>query len=149
MTTSLSAASAALPAALGPAEQEVWDVIVALNRCWTVEGRPERLAEYFHPRMVTINPVDRERIEGGAAAVASWTGFVEATTIHYWREHAPQVELFAGGTAAVVTYYWEIGYDLAGTRRDTAGRDMFTLVREGGRWWVVADQFSPFPGAGA
>jgi hypothetical protein len=26
------------------------------------------------------------------------------------------------------------------------GRDMFTLVKQGGRWLVVADQFSPEPG---
>jgi hypothetical protein len=26
------------------------------------------------------------------------------------------------------------------------GRDMLVLVREDGRWWVVADQFSPYPG---
>jgi hypothetical protein len=81
--------------------------------------------------------------------VASRTGCVQATTIHSWHEHQPKVELFAGGMLAVVTYYFEISYDWAGARRDTAGRDMFTLVREDGRWWVVADQFSPFPGQGA
>jgi len=25
------------------------------------------------------------------------------------------------------------------------GRDMMSLVNENGRWWVVADQFSPYP----
>jgi hypothetical protein len=23
---------------------------------------------------------------------------------------------------------------------------MLTLIREGGRWWLIADQFSPLPG---
>jgi len=26
------------------------------------------------------------------------------------------------------------------------GRDMFFFVKEKGRWWAVADQFSPYPG---
>ena len=26
-----------------------------------------------------------------------------------------------------------------------SGRDMFFFIKEGDRWWAVADQFSPYP----
>lgn len=32
-----------------------------------------------------------------------------------------------------------------GHRIEQAGRDLFFLIREKGRWQAVADQFSPFP----
>jgi len=53
------------------------------------------------------------------------------------------VRLF--GDAAVVTYLYELRCRLGGASLTLGGRDMFFLVREEGRWWAVADQFSSFP----
>jgi len=49
------------------------------------------------------------------------------------------------GDTAVVTYYFEGEFEIAGQRVTLGGRDMFVFVRENGRWWAVADQFSPYP----
>ncbi len=123
-----------------------WQTVQELNRAWTSEGHPELLREYFHPRMVVIDPVKRERTEGGAAAVADWTAFTEAARIRWFRERDPKVEVYGGGRFAVVTYYYEMAYDMGGRAIETSGRDLMALVKEGDRWWVVADHFSPDPG---
>ncbi|QSI76314.1 YybH family protein [Niveibacterium microcysteis] len=125
-----------------PAQQQVWETVVALNAAWTF-GDPDAFSEYFHPRMVAITPVDRERRLGAERCIAGWKGFREATHIHRFDVTEPVVEVF--GEAAVVSYYYDMSFDMNGQTINTGGRDLFFLVREAGRWWVVADQFSPYP----
>jgi len=127
------------------AKDEVWATVQALNRLWTIENRADDLRQYFHERMIAVSPSDRLRLEGREACVAAWKAFTEAATIHYWKEFEPKIELFDGDKCAVVTYYFDMSFDIGGQTVKMGGRDMFTLVSEGGRWWVVADQFSPYP----
>ena len=51
-------------------KDEVWAFVQEMNRAWTVDGKPERLVDYFAPEMVAITPTDRFRREGQAACVA-------------------------------------------------------------------------------
>ena len=125
-----------------PRQQEVWATLRALNDAWT-QGRPDELVEYFHPQMVAVTPVDRHRVTGGAACVAGWKGFAEKAHIHYWRELDPVVKVF--GDAAVVAYDFEMAFAMGGQEITMGGRDLFFFVREDGRWWAVADQYSPYP----
>lgn len=122
--------------------QEVWRTVRELNDSWT-KGTGESLADCFHERMVAITPATRERIEGRERCVAAWRGFAAAATIHRWQETDPRVEVF--GDTAIVTYYYETRVSMGGQEMTLAGRDMLVLRREQGRWWVIADQFSPFP----
>jgi len=126
-------------------KQEVWETVRALNRLWTVENRAEDLVNYFHRDMVAITPTDRLRREGRAACVAGWKEFSDAAGIHNWKEIDPKIDLFGNGTCAVVTYYFDMSFDMGGQTVTMGGRDMFFLVNEDGKWWVVADQFSPYP----
>jgi hypothetical protein len=126
-------------------ESEVWNAVQDMNRAWTAEGNADRLISYFHPRMVAVTPNDRERIEGQAACVKGWWTFTQLAQIHAWKVHDPRVELFCNDTCAVVTYYYEMDCTFQGVRMTLAGRDMLTLVKENVSWWLVADQFSPYP----
>ena len=126
-------------------KEEVWQTIQALNRAWTVEGNPDELENYFHKNMVAISPADRERLEGRDNCIASWKAFVEAATIHYWKVTDPEVQLYGDNKFAVATYYYDMSFDMGGKTVKTGGRDMVVLVNEDGKWWVVADQFSPYP----
>lgn len=126
-----------------PVRQEIWATLRALNDAWT-QGQPARLSDHFHPRMLAITATDRLRRTGAAACIAGWQAFAEATTIHDWREIDPVIEVF--GEAAVLSYYYEIAFTMAGQKHTLDGRDMFFFVRENGRWWAVADQFSAYPG---
>jgi ketosteroid isomerase-like protein len=97
--------------------------------------------------MVVIDPFHPKRIEGGEAAVAKWTKFVKAAKIHSWRSFDPKVQIYGDGQFAIVTYYYDGSYEMGGQTIKTGGRDMFALVRENGKWRVVADQFSNYPKA--
>jgi ketosteroid isomerase-like protein len=122
---------------------EVWQTLQSLNRAWTT-GEVEELREYFHENMVAITPVDRQRREGREACIEGWAQFVAGTTkIHYWKELDPQIQIY--GDTAVVTYYFDMSFDMGDKTIASAGRDMFVFVKEDGRWWAVADQFSPYP----
>jgi hypothetical protein len=123
-------------------EKEVLYFIKTMNKCWT-EGNPEDLNNYFHANMVAITPTDKNRIEGKTACVAGWSAFAKNAKIHSWKEHGHKIQFY--GNTAVATYYFDISFDMGGQTINMSGRDMFTLVKEDGKWWAVADQFSPFP----
>ena len=125
-----------------PTHREIWATLRALNDAWT-QGNPAQLADYFHRDMIAVTPVDRLRREGAAACIAGWQGFAESTRIHSWHEIDPLIRVF--GEAAVVSYYYEIRFEMGGQTIEQCGRDLFFLVRENGRWWVVADAFSSYP----
>ena len=121
-----------------------WATVRAINAAWTT-GRPDDLAEYFHRDMVAITASDRLRRVGRAECLAGWKGLAEAARILSWEEREPLVQRY--GETAVVTYYYDLRYALGGEVVHTGGRDMFVLVRENGRWWAVADQYSSYPSA--
>ena len=124
------------------ARREVWETLRKLNDCWT-QGDGRDLVHYFHENMVALTPTDRLRREGRQACVEGWVGFASQARIHYWKELDPKIHIF--GSAAIVTYYFDMAFDMGGQPIQLGGRDMFTFVKENGKWWAVADQFSPYP----
>ncbi len=125
-----------------PIKQEIWATVRAMNDTWTKEN-PDDLAKFFHNDMVAITATDRKRLDGGAACIAGWKGFCDAARIHRWEEIDPVIHVY--GNSAVVAYYFDMSFDMGGKTIELGGRDMFFFVREGERWWAVADQFSPYP----
>lgn len=125
-----------------PAKEEVWARVRAMNDAWT-KGNPDDLAEFFHRDMIAVTPTDRERLDGGAACIAGWKAFAHAARIQRWEEVDPLIHVY--GSSAVVAYYFDMSFEMGGQTVNMGGRDMFFLVNEGGKWWVVADQFSPYP----
>lgn len=123
-------------------KQEIWNTLRALNDAWT-QGNPDDLAHYFHPDMIAITATDRLRRAGAANCIAGWKGFAESVRIHHWQEIDPIIHVY--GDAAVVAYYFDISFDMNGQTINMGGRDMFFFARENGRWWAVADQYSPYP----
>jgi uncharacterized protein (TIGR02246 family) len=125
-----------------PEQQAVWNTVRALNDAWT-KGNPDELVNYFHQDMVAITATDQNRRVGRDACLAGWKDFAHAATIHHWKEIDPLVQLY--GDSAVVTYDFDIAFDMGGNALALKGRDMFVLVKENGRWVAVADHFSPAP----
>ena len=126
-------------------KEEIQETIGAMNRCWTETWDEGRFREYIHPDAVAIVPTQPGRLEGREAYVAGWRGFAENAKISDWSESGHQVQLYADGKCAVVTYFFTIRFEMCGQVQIMNGRDMFFLVRESNRWLVVADQFSPEP----
>lgn len=123
--------------------RDVWTTLRKLNDCWTKSDGKD-LVHYFHPNMVALTPSDRLRREGRDACVAGWVGFAAQARIHHWREIDPQIQLY--GDTAIVSYYFDMSCDIGGQTLHLTGRDLFTFVKENGRWWAVSDQFSSYPG---
>jgi hypothetical protein len=127
-----------------PIKIEIWTIVRAMNDAWT-KGNPDDLAKYFHQDMVAITATDRNRLDGGAACIAGWKAFSNAARIHRWEETDPIINIY--GDSAVVAYYYDMSFDMSGQTINMNGRDMLFFVKENGRWWAVADQFSPYPAA--
>ena len=123
-------------------QTEIWEWVQQLNRCWTF-GNADDLKDFFHERMVAITPSDRGRIAGSTECIAAWKEFAEKTRTDFWKELDPDIQVY--GTAAVVTYYYRMSGEMKGEPFEVSGRDMMTLIQENDRWWLVADQFSPYP----
>jgi ketosteroid isomerase-like protein len=125
-----------------PVKKEIRTTVRAMNDAWT-KGNPDDLVKYFHRDMVAITATERNRLDGGAACIAGWKAFSKAARIHRWEEVAPIIHVY--GDSAIVAYYFDMSFDMGGQTIDMAGRDMFFFVKEGGKWWAVADQYSPYP----
>ena len=127
-----------------PREQQVWATVHAMNLAWT-RGNPDDLAHYFHPRMLALTASENLRRDVAEACMAGRKAFARTCPVKDWREIDPIVRMF--GDAAVVSYYYKIEFLRDGRNIKTGGRDMFFLVCENGRWWIVGDHFSGYPGA--
>ena len=134
-----------LEAIMNKAQRHVWRMIQEMNRKWTVESNADELRNYFHKDMIAIATSSPKRIEGVEDCVASWKRFTESAKIHYWKESEPKVQIYGNGKFAIVTYYYDMSFDMNGKTLNSKGRDMFSLVNENDKWLIVADHFSHFP----
>ena len=125
------------------------ETLQAMNRCWTAGWHEEAFRQYIHSDAVAIVPTTPGRLEGREAYVAGWRAFAQAAIVHEWKETGHSVRLFAGGKCAVVTNFFAITFAVGQEKQTMQGRDMYFLVKEGRKWLVAADQFSPEPAGGA
>jgi len=125
--------------------REIETMIRDMNRCWTAGWHEEQFRHYIHPDAVAIVPATPGRLDGRDTYVAGLRGFAESTVINERKETDHKVQLYAGGKCAVVTYFFSITFAMGTAKQTMKGRDMFFLVKEGRKWLVAADQFSPEP----
>ena len=126
-------------------QKEVWQTILEMNKLWTVENKAEELVNYFHENMVAITPSDKFRREGQLSCVAGWKGFTDMAKINYWNEIDPRIDIYGNELFAIVTYRFEMSFEINTQTIEMSGRDMFSLVKEDGKWWIVADHYSVTP----
>jgi hypothetical protein len=126
-------------------KHEVWQFILEMNRKWTVDGKAHELINYFHKDMIVFTPMDKFRLEGVEKCVHGWVEFVNKTKILYWKEIDPKIQVYNEGNAAVVSYYFDMSYEINGRTIKSDGRDLFFLIKENGKWWAAADEFSEYP----
>jgi hypothetical protein len=105
-----------------------------LNRTW-VSGAPQKLGPFFHPDIVIVHPGFQGRSVGREACVASYVEFAKNAKVLAFEEREPEVDVF--DDVAVVSYTFDIAYDLEGRRYREQGRDLFVLRRQRGRWRAV------------
>ncbi len=118
-------------------KEEVWKTVQDINRAWAVQGDVSKLAVYFHKDMVVISPLDGIQGEGGEACVDSYRTFIEAAKIYHLEESDPNILLYNDGELAIVTYHFDIAYDMAGKSCHEIGQEMLVMTRQDGKWQVV------------
>ncbi|MDR7420135.1 MAG: DUF4440 domain-containing protein, partial [Armatimonadota bacterium] len=72
------------------ARETIQRLLKEINAAW-LGGDADRLAAYFHERMVIVSPRFQDRVEGRAACVASYREFVQSARIHHYHETEPEV----------------------------------------------------------
>ncbi len=127
-------------------KQAVFETLKTMNRLWSSDRRPEALADYFHERMTAVCGGESTIRTNGQACIEGWTRFSREAENIYIEESKPHIELFLGGTVAVAAYYFDCSYTMKGRHVAMKGRDLFTLIKEHGRWHIIADHFSPLDG---
>jgi hypothetical protein len=118
----------------------VWDVVQRINAAW-VQHRTEELRELLHPSMVIAPPGGGEPLRGQADCIASYRDFIVRARVLRFEELSPSVDVF--GETAVVSYTFEIFYELGGTWTTESGSEVFVLTNDSGRWWAVWRTQSP------
>jgi len=126
---------------------EILSTIHAINRCYTEGWNEEAFRQHVHPDVVAVFPDTPGRLVGMDAYIAEWRGFCETAVIHDRQETAHNVQIYAGGKGAVVTYLFTVTFAMGEQKQTLRGRDMFFVVKEGRKWLVAAQQFSPEPAA--
>lgn len=116
------------------AAKDVWRFIQELNRTWT-SGHPQELRPYFDPEMVIVRPGFQGRSLGRDAAVASYVDFGSNARILGFSEREPDIDV--NDQVAIVSYTFDISYELSGVRHRDQGRDLFVLRRTNKRWRAI------------
>jgi hypothetical protein len=115
-------------------QEEIWRTVQLLNRTW-IEGEPEELARFFHKDVVISKPDFSIIGRGREVCIQSYIDFCSHARIRNFRETDPEVFLY--GAAAVVTYRFEVEYEMNGKEYHDTGTEFLTLVRDGEGWCVV------------
>jgi len=120
----------------------IWRRVREANEAW-VDGRPLATAELFHPDVVMLSPAGEVVSEGRGAMVESFVAYAERATTHRFEEVGHEVRVF--GDAAVVTYRFEIEYELDGERTEESGGEVLVLARDDEGWRAVTRIQLPHP----
>ena len=106
-----------------------------INGAW-LTGRPgdlrDTLTECFDDAMVIVGPHFHEVARGKDACISTYEDFVAKATLHGCRLSEPRIDVW--GDAAVVTYAWEMTYELDGEVDQNSGQDAFLLTRTPAGW---------------
>lgn len=128
------------------AKADAWNTVKTINRHWAITENMDSLALFLHNDMLMIHPGANDRLQGKNHIIESYKGYAEYAQTISLKELDPLVQLYNGNQTAVVTYYYDLKIKTPkGEVQQFAGRDMYTLIHENGRWLAVAQHFSPMP----
>jgi uncharacterized protein (TIGR02246 family) len=121
---------------LTPAEQEVWQVIVAFNQAFAVNDA-ERFFSFMHDDVILISPsnpyrvsgkkIDREEFEFSLREGNTRVGYFQALQPHIW----------VFGDTAIVIYYSRGQYGSGDNARTAYLKETDVLVKQDGEWKII------------
>lgn len=105
-----------------------------INQVW-LDGQVDDLAPLVHPDIVMAVPGFAGRIQGREQFVAGFRDFCQNARIHEFRDHDHQIDV--AGDTAVITFEYEMIYELSGARYHSTGRDFWVFQNQGSAWIAV------------
>ena len=111
-----------------------WDTVQQINQAW-VSGEVGEIDELFHPNAVIVHPGFEGRTEGRDDCVQSYVEFAMQAQVHRLEAFDEQVDVV--DNTAVVSYGFEIEYEMGGQGYTDSGTDLFVLTRAPNGWQVV------------
>ena len=105
-----------------------------INHTW-LHGQVEDLASMLHPEVVMAFPDFTGSQQGREDFLAGFRDFRQNATIHEFREHDYHVDV--AGDTAVVTFRYEMLYELSGKRYRSTGRDLWVFQKQDRAWIAV------------
>jgi ketosteroid isomerase-like protein len=105
-----------------------------MDRCWR-EGRFHDLGTFLADDIVIVAPDGKTRLEGIAAAVASYREFTVSSLVEHYVTSNNIVTL--RGDTAVIEYQWNMAWTGAGVDYNDAGREILVLTSREGGWRVI------------
>jgi hypothetical protein len=105
-----------------------------INETW-LKGRAAELKAFFHPHIRFVSPDLKTLGEGYQACINSYADFTNNARVLSFSESDFDIQTW--GSSAVVSYRFEIEYDLEGEIHRDSGRDMFFFTNQDSRWLAV------------
>ncbi len=121
-------------------KKEITGVIKNINLSW-VEGHPENLGEYFHENMMIVSPELEVKGKGKEACIKSYVDFINRAKVNGYTLGDPDIYVF--GNTAIVSYKYDIAWEMNGQLFKESGRDLFVLTRADGKWLAVWRKLIP------
>lgn len=115
-------------------DADPWDTVRQINDAWR-SGDAADIGHLFHPDAVIVHPGFESRTEGREACVDSYVAFALQARISRLEEFEPQIDVV--GDTAVVTYGFEIDYEMEGQAFEDGGTDLFVLTRTNDGWQAI------------
>jgi hypothetical protein len=105
-----------------------------INAAW-LHGQLDDLAPLLHPNIVMVLPGGSGRGAGKQEFLAGFRDFLESSKIHEFNEEDLQADVV--GSAAVITFRYEMLYERDGARFTATGRDLWVFENQGAAWIAI------------
>jgi len=115
-------------------KEQVIDLMKTINRAW-YEGNPGLLYNYFHKNMMIVTQDMKILGNGRDACIMSYMDFTKNTKIHNYKDYNYEVAIW--GNTALVSYKFDISYEMKRMTYDETGKDIFFFTFEEDKWQAV------------
>jgi len=115
-------------------KQDIWRLMEEINHIWLMED-PERLRAFIHKDIVVLTQDFKEQGIGIDAFINSYREFRKISKIKDFKVNNSRVDLFSN--FAIVSYNFEIEYEINNEKNKNSGRDMFIFTKEVDSWLAI------------
>jgi hypothetical protein len=105
-----------------------------INQAW-LQSRVGDMEAAVHPDIVLVVPGFAGRARGRDGFLAGFRDFTQNATIHDFRELDQQIDVV--GDTAVISFAYEMRFELSGAQYRVTGRDLWVFQRQGSAWVAV------------